>query len=48
MQPQQPQQMVEQPQKDSFEQRLAKLELLKGKIPDEMYEAKLQELLKEI
>lgn len=48
MQPQQPQQMAEQPQKDSFEQRLAKLELLKGKIPDEMYEAKLQELLKEI
>ena len=42
--PQEPQQ----PQKDTFEQRLAKLELLKGKIPEEMYNAKMQELLTEI
>ncbi len=35
-------------QKESFEQRLAKLELLKGKIPDELYNAKMQELLSEI
>lgn len=35
-------------QKESFEARLAKLELLKGKIPDEMYNNKMQELLSEI
>lgn len=44
----QPHQTVESPQKDSFEQRLAKLELLKNKIPEEMYNAKMQELLSEI
>lgn len=37
-----------QTQKESFEARLAKLELLKGKIPDEMYHNKMQELLNEI
>lgn len=37
-----------QTQKESFEARLAKLELLKGKIPDEMYNNKMQELLNEI
>jgi hypothetical protein len=36
------------PQKEPFEQRLAKLELLKGKIPGELYDAKMQELLSEI
>jgi hypothetical protein len=41
-------QTAKQPQKESFEARLAKLEMLKGKIPDEMYNAKLQELLDEI
>lgn len=41
-------QVTHQPQKESFEARLAKLELLKGKIPDEMYNSKLQELLNEI
>lgn len=46
--PETPEQKVVQPQKDSFEQRLAKLELLKGKIPDEMYNTKMQELLSEI
>ncbi len=35
-------------QNEPFEQRLAKLELLKGKIPDELYNAKMQELLSEI
>lgn len=34
--------------KETFEGRLAKLELLKGKIPDEVYNNKLQELLNEI
>lgn len=42
------QQNIQQSQTESFEARLAKLELLKGKIPDEMYNAKLQELLNEI
>jgi membrane protease subunit (stomatin/prohibitin family) len=31
-----------------FEQRLKKLEMLKGKIPDEQYEAKMQEILNSI
>jgi hypothetical protein len=31
-----------------FEQRLKKLELLKGKIPDELYDAKMQEILNSI
>ena len=31
-----------------FEQRIKKLELLKGKIPDEQYEAKMQEILSSI
>jgi hypothetical protein len=31
-----------------FEQRIKKLELLKGRIPDEMYEAKMQEILNSI
>jgi hypothetical protein len=31
-----------------FEQRLKKLELLKGKIPNELYDTKMQELLAEI
>ncbi len=33
---------------EDFEQRLKKLELLKGKIPDEKYEAKMQEILNSI
>jgi len=33
---------------DGFESRLAKLELLKGKIPNEMYNAKMQEILDSI
>jgi membrane protease subunit (stomatin/prohibitin family) len=45
-QPPQPQ-PVAQPQ-GSFEERLQKLEMLKGKIPDELYEAKMQELLASI
>jgi hypothetical protein len=31
-----------------FESRLAKLELLKGKIPDELYNKKMQEILDSI
>jgi hypothetical protein len=31
-----------------FEQRIQKLELLKGKIPDELYETKMQEILNSI
>lgn len=34
--------------KESFEARIAKLELLKGKITEDVYNSKLQELLKEI
>ena len=41
-------QTQQQPAKSSFEERLQKLELLKGKISDEMYNAKMQELLSEI
>lgn len=41
-------QTTPQPQKETFEARLAKLELLKGKIPDDMYNNKMQELLSEI
>ena len=33
---------------DDFEQRIAKLEKLKGKIPEEMYNAKMQEILSSI
>ena len=33
---------------DAFEARLAKLERLKGKIPDEMYQAKLKEIMESI
>ena len=33
---------------DAFEARLAKLERLKGKIPDEMYQAKLKEIMDSI
>jgi hypothetical protein len=33
---------------NDFEQRVKKLELLKGKIPDEQYEAKMQEILSSI
>ena len=33
---------------DEFEQRIKKLELLKGKIPDDQYDAKMQEILDSI
>ena len=33
---------------DDFEQRIKKLELLKGKVPDEVYNAKMQEILNSI
>jgi hypothetical protein len=36
------------PSQGSFEERLQRLEMLKGKISDEMYEAKMQELLASI
>ena len=45
---QQAQSITTQETAPSFEERLAKLELLKGKIPDEMYNAKMQELLNSI
>jgi hypothetical protein len=37
-----------QPTQDDFETRLKKLEMLKGKIPDELYDTKMQELLASI
>ncbi len=39
---------AQQPGQASFEERVKKLELLKDKIPDDMYSAKMQELLNEI
>jgi hypothetical protein len=50
--PAQPPQPAAPPAADSgmadFEQRLKKLELLKGKIPDALYDAKLQEIMDSI
>lgn len=46
--PQVPQSQVQTEAAADFETRLKRLELLKGKIPDELYEQKLKELLSEI